>query len=171
MAGGQQGPEAIEHAVANTFSTYLNGFLDEIWAQWATIDAASGIAVPQVYPKHVLSGRRQLINDYPTVIVTSLDGEMLSSGAPVWGEVQHRVDVSALLRGDRQDILDIQSKRYAWALWKCLMTYQTLDNSLVGNSGVTPRQYGRDLWDPKRKSVQMIMAVGWEVLVHLVETV
>lgn len=168
---GQQGPEAIEHAVANTLSTNLNGFLDAIWTQWATIDAAYPVPIPKVYPKLVLAGRRQLISDYPAILVTSLDGELLGSGAPVWGEMQHRVDVTAFLRSDRQDVLDIQSKRYVWAIWKCLMTYQMLDNSLVGNSGVTPRSYGRDLWDPKKKSVQMIMAVGWEVLVHLVETV
>jgi hypothetical protein len=170
MAGGQQGPEAIEHAAANTLSTNLNGFLDAIWAQWTDIDAASGIAVPEVYPKHVIAGRLNLINDYPTVIVTSLDGEMYGSGAPVWGETQHRIDVTALLRGDRQDILDRQSKRYLWAIWKCLMTYQMLDNSLVGNSGVTPAKYGRSLYG-KGSSKQMLMAAGWEVLVHLVESV
>lgn len=171
MAGGQQGPEAIEHAVANTLSTNLSGFLDAIWAQWASIDPTEGDGVvPEVYPKLVIAGRRQLINDYPAVIVTSLDGELLESGAPVWGEMAHRVDVTALLRGDRQDVLDKQSKRYLWAIWKCLMTYQMLDNSLVGNSGVTPKQYGRSLYG-KPKATQMIMAAGWEVLVHLVESV
>lgn len=164
---GKQGPEAIELAVANTLTANLNAYLDALWTQYGDI-----ATVPKVYPAKVYAGFRELVNDFPALVVTSIDGKMESDGAPYWSEIAHRVDVTAVLRSDVQHILDQQTKRYLWAIWKCLLVNQILDQSLTGVPSVELARYGRSGAYPQEEHSKLLLqAAGWEVIVRLAEVV
>jgi hypothetical protein len=163
---GTQGPEAVEEAVRNTLQANLGGYLTAIWAQW-------GDAVPLVTPVAWLAGEWDLIPDFPVVYVRSLDGAMLAQqdGAPLWATFAHRLDVGVFLSGDTANVLDQQCKRYLWAIWKCLMTYQQLDGSLVGNTGVSLLRYGKSEAYPENGTTTLLKSGGWETQVWLTESV
>lgn len=167
---GRQGPEAIEEAVAATLSANLGTYLTAIWNQWG--DQAT---VPLVQPVVFLSGEWDMVPDYPMVYVRALDGQMGGEngddGAPFWALMNHHLEVGALLRSDSANVLDKQCKRYLWAIWKTLMNYQHLDGSLVGNSGVSLRRYGKSATYPESDDSPLLLkGVAWEVVVWLTET-
>lgn len=164
---GHQGPEAVEEAVRATLQSHLGTYLTAIWAQW-------GDTLPLVTPVDWLAGEWDTIPDYPIVYVRSLDGALApeQDGAPLWATFQHRLDVGAILRSDTVNNLDKMCKRYLWAIWKCLMTYQMLDSTLVGNTGVTLHRYGKsDTYSAGGMTTNLLKEVGWEVVVWLAESV
>src|SRR5579884_1857235 len=160
---GRQGPEAVKEALAATIAAHLPAFLDAEWAEWG-----DGATVPEVYPRAVLPGHRTLVREHPTVMVDVPEGQMTENGAPYWGAFAHQAEVTALLRGDDEVVLEHQADRYLWALWKLLMQYQQLDGTLVGSCSVTPTRYGKSPAYPEKPSSPLLLkAVGWEVTVEL----
>ena len=120
-----------------------------------------------------LAGEWHAVPDYPAVYATSLDGQLLpeQDGAPYWATFGHRLAVGALLRGDQVNTLDQQAKRYLWAIWKCLMKYQQLDGTLVGNTAVTLSRYGKSQAFPqKAKGSLYLKRLEWETTVWIAET-
>jgi hypothetical protein len=161
----KKGAEAIEVAVANTLSTYLPTQLTAISAVWN-----DGVPLPA--PVAVFAGQRQLVREYPAVVVASLDGTEVADGAPLWGEQEHRLDVSVVCLSDDQHILDVQTKRYLVAIWEVLKQNQLLDGSISGLAGVQTRRYGRsEQWKANEKGRLMLQAAGWEIVVHVTESV
>lgn len=161
-----QGPEAVEQAVANTLTTNFNAALDAVYAAWAPVDSAP----PEVYPAGIHVGGRDLIPSYPAIEVMATGGRMTEDGATVWGGFQHELLIVAWLTGDDKDTLNRQCLRYAWAIWKVLMAFQTLDGSLSGQAGVEPLEY--QVSQPASKPTnQLLQAVGWRVTVNVEESV
>lgn len=157
------GVEAVEESVAATLRSYLNAALD-------TLYTAAGDTTPKVYPKSIFAGSRDVIPEYPAVVVASLDGQQTLDASPNWGEVNHRLDVSGIIISDDHRVLDRQTKRLLWAIWNVLKEHQGLDNSLQGLAGVTLVRYGRsDIYKPKG-STQLLQVAAWEVVVRLEES-
>lgn len=152
------GAEAVEEAIAATLRTYLNAAID-------TIYAAAGDTTPKVHPRMIYAGSRDVIPEYPCVVVTSIDGQQLLDASPNWGEINHRLDVSALVQSDDHRVLDRQTKRLLWAIWNVLKTHQGLDNTLEGLAGVQLARYGRS--DPYKAPGQtkLLQVAAWEVFV------
>lgn len=158
------GPEAIEESLAATLRTYLPAALD-------TIYAAAGDTTPKVYPRQVYAGSRDVIPEYPAVVVASIDGQQALDASPSWGEVNHRMDVSGLIVSDDHRTLDRQTKRLLWAIWDVLKTHQGLDNKLSGLAGVQLTRYGRsDVFKPKQGATQLLQVAAWEVIVRVEES-
>lgn len=156
-----KGVEAVEVAVANTLATYLPAIVTAIYT-----DAADG--VPNVLPVQYYAGSRDVIPEYPAIVVASVDGNEDADGSPVWGEVNHRLDVSALCQSDDHHTLDVQTQRLLWAIWDTLKQHQALDGSLNGLAGLTLARYGRsDIYRPTGK--HLLQVAAWEVIVRVEE--
>lgn len=156
------GAEAVEQSVAATLQANINAALD-------TLYTAAADTTPKVYPRQVYAGARDLIPEYPSIVVTSLDGNQSLDASPNWGEVNHRIDVSAIVMSDDHRTLDRQTKRLLWAIWNVLKTHQGLDNGLSGLSGVQCMRYGRsEVYKPK--AGQLLQVAAWEVVVQIEES-
>lgn len=163
MAKG--GPEAVCEAVAATLATSLPATLTSIWADWG-----DGTTVPLANPKAVLAMRRPLLAEFPWLVCEPIGGQQVANGAQLWGEVDHRVAVTAWLRGDTETVLQKQATRYLWAIWRVLMEHQGLDGSLSGLAGVDPTQYVYGDVAKHGQGGMLLQPVGWEVVVHVMET-
>lgn len=155
-----KGPEAIETAVAATLQTYLPAVVNAIYA-------AAADSVPNVLPVQYYAGSRDVIPEYPAIVVASIQGEEALDGSPVWGEVNHHLDVSALSQSDDHRILDVQNTRLLWAIWNTLKQHQALDGSLNGLAGLTLARYGRSTIYKSGK--RLLQASAWEVIVRVEE--
>lgn len=161
-----KGPEAAVAAVVATLSAHAQAALDAIWTAWG-----DGATIPEVAPRSVYKFRRDLVPEYPAWVVTWLGSQQVNNGATVWGEVDHRLDVSALVRSDALSVLETQATRHGWAIWEILMANQQLDGSLSGVSGVDPLRAGRSEVYSDKSRTTLIQAVGWEIVVHVMESV
>ena len=156
-----KGPEAIEVAVANTLQTYLPAVVNAIYA-------AAADSVPNVLPVQYYAGARDVIPEYPAIVVASIQGDEVVDGSPVWGEVNHHFDVSVLCQSDDHRTLDIQNIRLLWAIWDTLKQHQGLDGSLNGLAGLTLARYGRSQVY-RDNSKHFLQAAAWEVIVRVEE--
>lgn len=163
MAKG--GPEATAEAVAATLATYLPAALTSIWADYG--DAAT---VPQVAPRQVFAMRHPLLPEFPVVVCEPMAGRQVGNGATAWGELDHTIAVTAWLRGDSETVLQRQASRYLWGIWRVLMEQQGLDGSLSGLAGVDPTQYVYGDVAKHGQTALLLQPVGWEVVVHVMET-
>jgi hypothetical protein len=170
---GMQGGEAVEIALANTLTQCLNTELDDIWAQFAAYDAANG-GPNKVYPKKVLAGQRTLIDAYPAVQVTWLGAKVALDGSAGYGEsgwnqVEHQVDVTVLIQGDDEHVLDRQVKRYVTALWRAVQHHQQLDGMTVaGVVGAVVTDLGQSRVE-KKDTKQLFQFGGIAVTVTVEE--
>jgi hypothetical protein len=160
------GPEAAAEAVAATLVAHVNDAV-------ATINAAyTDMTLPTFAAANIYALHRSLIPEYPAIVVGSVDGKELANGAPNWAEDDHRLDVAILCQSDDELVLDKQTLRYLWAVWRTLKVQQALDNSLSGLAGVDTPSYGRsEAYQVKQGSPLMMRVAGIEVIVHIVETV
>jgi hypothetical protein len=132
----------------------------------------TGVVIPKVYPKHIYDGNRLVIPEYPTIAISSMNGRQTTNAAPYWGQFEHHVDVSVILQGDDEFTLEQQKDRYLIALWEIFMQHQTLDDSLTGETGIDPLEYGDSgVFKPNKGSSLMMLAGGWSIAVHADETV
>ncbi len=155
---------AVQVAVANTLTTYVNAQIDAISAVWN-----DGVPLPHV--AQVYNGYREMVPEYPVILVSSRGGKQRTNGATVWAEIDHRLDVSILVQCDDEPTLDQQMQRYLVAIWEVLMVNQGLDGSLSGLAGVDPVEYGRSGMYKLEKSTLLMEAGGWSIVVHVVESV
>lgn len=162
----KKGAEAVAAALVATLSANANAALDAIWSAWG--DATTN---PEVYPRKVFKFRQDLIREYPVWVVSWLGTQQPSNGATQWAEQDHRFDVSALCRADSQPVLETQVVRHTLAIWEILMANQLLDGSLSGCSGVDLLRAGRSEVYADKSRTTLIQAAGWEVVVHVVESV
>lgn len=161
-----KGPEALERSVAATLATYLPAELTAIQAAWAPYDAADGISVPLTAPLHYLAGLRDLVSEYPTLIVLSEVWKQTLNGAELWGSHDHNLLIVGYLNSDDQHILDIMTKRYAVGIWETLMKHQALDGTCAV-TGIDPKDCG---WTPHQKSAiapGFTRMLGWSVIAHV----
>lgn len=165
-----KGPEALERSMAATLATYLPGELTAIWSAWASYDAADGISVPLTIPPaaRFLAGQRDVVKEYPSLVVASETWKQRLSGAELWGSHDHNLLVVAYLGGDKQHILDIVTKRWAVGIWETLMKHQALDGTCAV-TGVDPIDCG---WTPPaeyRSKIGMgfMRMLGWSVVAHV----
>lgn len=161
-----KGPEALERSMAATLATYLPGELTAIQSAWAPYDTADGITVPLVQPLHYFPGLRDVMIEYPTIVVLSEEWKQTLNGAPNWGSHDHPLLVVGYLNSDNQHILDIMTKRYAVAIWEVLMKHQGLDGTCAV-TGVDPKDCG---WTPHQKSAispGFTRMLGWSVVAHV----
>ena len=163
----QDGPEAIEDAIANTLRTKVNDYLDAVWVAWATSDTANGYHIPKVYPLQVVSGRRTLVANFPTYIVRSLDGHLDEDAAPHFGYMAHRFQIIVLCQSSEEHILDVQVKRHLTAIRKCLGNNVTLDGSIGGILGIQLTYYGKSM--PAKDKLAMEQAGAWLATVRVEE--
>lgn len=157
------GVEAVENAVAATFSANLQAVVNKVYS-----DAADGI--PNVTIAQFYAGKRDVVPEYPSVVVSSIEGQQPLDGT-LWGEVNHRIDVAIICQSDDKRTLDIQTKRILWAVWDCLKAHQNLDNSLNGLAGVSCIQYGRsEVYSNPKQTGQFLQVAAWEVVVQVEES-
>lgn len=162
MASLYRGAEAVEESVAATLRTYLPAILASIYT--SANDGVPNAPVAQFY-----AGSRDVIPEYPAIVVTSIDGAESLDGSPVWGEVNHRLDISAICQSDDHRTLDRQTKRLLWAIWDTLKQHQSLDGALSGLAGVSLARYGRsDAFKPTGK--HLIQVAAWEAIVRMSES-
>ena len=158
------GAEAVEESVAATLRTYMPAIINAIYT-------AAADATPNVLPVQYYAGSRDIIPEYPSVVVTSVDGQEALDGSPVWGEVNHRLDVSVICQSDDHRTLDRQTKRLLWAVWDTLKQHQSLDGGLSGLAGLTLARYGRsDIYQPKGGAKLLLQVAAWEVIVRVEES-
>lgn len=159
-------------AVANTLSTYLSATLDDVNAAYASADVAEfGAALPLPHPAHVYPRNQAVIAELPAVVVTWLGFGESANGAPLFGEVVHKLDASALCVSDSIEVAEAQALRYIQAMWTVLKLHQGLDGSLSGLSGVdTPRAGKSAAYAADGRTIIGVWA-GLELAVSVVESV
>ena len=160
----KKGAPAAEAAVANTIRTYINAEVDDVKTAWND-------SIPLPYPVQVYTGYRRIIPEYPAIVVSSVDGQETLDAASFWGQQEHRIDVSVICQSDDIHVLDQQTKRYLVAIWEVIKKHQDLDASLSGLAGVATRRYGRSEIYNIEKSHFLHQAAGWELAVHVDESV
>ncbi len=161
-----KGPEALERSMAATLQQYLPAELAAVYSAWAPYDAADGISVPQAPPLHYLAGLRDVVSEYPSLVVVSETWNQTANGAQLWGSHDHHLLVVEYLSSDDQHILDIMTKRAAVAIWEVLMKHQQLDGTCAV-TGVDPMDCG---WTPHQKSAiapGFTRMLGWSVVAHV----
>jgi hypothetical protein len=162
----KKGPEAAIAAVVATLTANIHAALDTIWTAWG--DSAT---IPKVYPLSIYKFRPPPPPEYPCIIVSSLSGRQITNDMTQWGEVDHILDVTAICESDTVSVVETQATRYLWAIWEVLMNAPNLDSSMSGLAGVDLGKYGRSGAYPKAGSGMLDEAVGWEVIVHVMESV
>lgn len=161
----KQGPEAVVQSVVATLAAHVNEAVDIIAAQWA--DATP---LPHIKSGNCYAFMQPIVPEYPAIIVNSLEGREVTDAAPVWAEVDHRLDVTVIVQGDDRSI-DRQTLRYLWAIWRTIHVYQALDGTLSGLAGVDVVRYGRSATYREGKNPLMLQMGGVEIAVHVEETV
>lgn len=160
-----KGPEAAIAAVVATLVANLNAALDAIYTSWG--DSAT---IPNVHPLSIFKFRPAPPPELPCVIVSSLGGRQQENGQPYWGLVDHTLDVTALVESDQINVVETQATRYLWAIWEVFMAHPLLDGSMSGLSGFDLGRYGRSGAYPSKAGL-LEEAVGWEITVHVEESV
>lgn len=135
------GPNGALLAVLNTLRNNLPAQLDRTWAEWADVDAASGLVVPEVYPATYYRHQRAIRLDYPHIQAYSVGGQMGADRSSQDAEWVHRVMVEWWIRGDNEESLQEQSGRWCWSIWRTLAQHTTLDGSMYALSSGAPNRY------------------------------
>lgn len=172
MAAIVQLAEGTCLAVANTFSTYLPAELDAVAAAYASADVAEfGAALPLPHPAHVYPRNQAVIAETPAVVVSSLGWDESANGAPLWGEVTHRLDAAALCVADSIEVAEAQAMRYLQAMWTVIKQHQELDGSLSGLAGIDTPKAGKSAAYSADGRVIIGVWAGLELRVRVVESV
>lgn len=161
-----KGPEALERSMAATLATYFPAELTAVYAAWAPYDAADGITVPLSMPLHYLAGVRDVVKEYPSIVVASEMWKQRQNGAEYWASHDHPLLIVGYLNSDDQHILDLMVKRYAVAIWETVMKHQALDGTCAV-TGIDPIDCG---WTPHYKSAiapGFTRMLGWSVVAHV----
>lgn len=160
-----QGAEAGAVAIINTLNAHMPAALDTIYTAWND-------TIPKNYPQQVYAMHQDLIDlgNFPCVVVTWLGSQQVANDATVWGEIEHRYQVSAGVVTDDRTTLERMALRHAWAIRQVLMTYPGLDGSLAGyGGGLDLGTSGRS--KPWNGGTNFYQWAGWEVILHVLEAV
>lgn len=155
---------AVQAAVVNTLSTYINTQVDAVAAAWAD-------TVPLPHIVSIYNGYREIIPEYPAITVKCVSGIQKMNAATSWADIDHVIDITIIVQSDDETILEQQIQRYMVAIWEVLMQQQNLDGSLSGLSGVSPISYGVTKTYSLDKSRLLMETATWSAIVQMIESV
>ena len=172
MATTKKGSDLVAVALANTYSLYLPGEIDAINSAWNDAATVPALSHPKVY----LSERRLEVPESPSLMVGMLGARQTSNGAystaTGWANITYEFEATLWLRGDRLHILERMARRYGQAMWEVIMKYQSLDDSIPGQTGVDLVELAMNPAPFGDAAVMTLMyAVGWRGLVYVAQDV
>lgn len=138
------GPTSAVAAVYNTLVTNVQAEIDRIWTEFGDVatvpkpSTASSTFKLRFYKHYHLSRA-----DYPHIMVYGTGGNMASGSDEIdVSDWEHQVVVEWWLKGDSETLLQEQSGRLGWAIWRCLANNSVvLDGTMAGLAMAQPHRY------------------------------
>lgn len=174
-----KGAPAVELALQNTFNTYFNGEVDNVWAAWAAqdvLDKAAGLNPPPagVYPQRTVRGPRKVNSSTPNLSIMCLDSAIVGSIGGMngisWSSWEHHVVIIVTCSGSDELSLDEFVKRYVVAMWEVISKHPQLDGSLIGAVGPYTMSQGKGLPTKLKDQQKLVQEGGLDLVVRLDES-
>lgn len=144
---------AVQAAVANTLTLNLAAEITAVNAAWN--DSLTLSTSPTI-----INGYRDPIPEYPAIVVSWVDTDIVLDAATNWQETHHRVEATLICQALEMSTLDAMVQRYLTAMWEVFLKNPGLDGSLSGLIGFAMSKIARSEVYRIKTGVQLMQSAG-----------